>query len=369
MKLLVIQPWFSAIGHPAQSLLSFASAVGRNGLIEYLVSWDGDNKSWGDSLSRLEAYGEVTTFSVSSAVGAGNTLKALFAACRRYPQRRFDRLFFFDGSILMLAVWWPFFAWMMPIERITLLHLFAPSFGRQAKLKHWIIGRFLKRTEVRLYLRTEELANAWREAFQNVGGSSIRHLPSLEIADDLPATRPHIFSGAPKFGIIGQIRVGKAIEWLVPAFSSEESLGTLTVAGEFNSPETRMRLSMLNGFPGLINRYLSEDEMLDLAAQQDYLLMLYDNWDRRMESAVLYLAARVNRPVIVYGDSWCGRKVREYGCGVVAPESREETMALLRVLPRPGTSEYASLLEGMESFREAHSTRALRGRVVAELLE
>jgi hypothetical protein len=222
---------------------------------------------------------------------------------------------------------------------------------------------------VRLYLRTEELVEAWRNAFRDVRSDHIRHLPSLEIDDDGPTLKPSVSSDVLKFGIIGQIRIGKAIEWLVPAFIKEKTLGVLTVAGEFNLPETRLHLSMLNGFSGLINRYLSENEMLELAAQQDYLLMLYDNWDRRMESAVLYLAARANRPVIVYGDSWCGRMVGEYGCGIVAPESRTETLALLRGLPMPESAQYAALLSGMEAFREAHSTRALRGRVISELLE
>jgi hypothetical protein len=103
MRLLVIQPWFSAIGHPAQSLLSFASALGRNEEVEYLVSWDRNDDSWGESLSRLQAYGGVATFEVSSPAGSANTRKALFSVWRQYVQSRFDRLFFFEGSILNLA--------------------------------------------------------------------------------------------------------------------------------------------------------------------------------------------------------------------------------------------------------------------------
>jgi hypothetical protein len=49
-----------------------------------------------------------------------------------------------------------------------------------------------------------------------------------------------------------------------------------------------------------------------------------------MESAVLYLAARVNRPIVVYGDSWCGKMVKELRCGVVAPVDHEEIVELLR---------------------------------------
>jgi len=83
---------------------------------------------------------------------------------------------------------------------------------------------------------------------------------------------------------------------------------------------------------------------------------------------VLYLAARVNRPVVVYGDGWCGRMVKEFGCGVIASDDREETVDLLRRIPRPGSTEYASLLKGMAEFRRAHSFKSMRERVIHELL-
>lgn len=86
-------------------------------------------------------------------------------------------------------------------------------------------------------------------------------------------------------------------------------------------------------------------------AEQDYLLILYDLWDKRIESAVLYFAARANRPVVVYGDSWSGRMVREFGCGVVAPVGHGETVDLLRRIPCPGSAEYARLFKGMAEFR------------------
>jgi hypothetical protein len=133
-------------------------------------------------------------------------------------------------------------------------------------------------------------------------------------------------------------------------------------------PKTRDEISVLSGFDGFINRFMSESDMLEQAAEQDYLLMLYDQWDKRMESAVLYLAARVNRPVIVYGDSWCGRKVREFGCGLIAPVVRQQAIEFLRTIPRPGSIEYASLLDGMTAFRVAHSVESLRPIVMQELL-
>lgn len=372
MKLLIIQPWFCAIGHPAQSLINLASAIGRDERVEYLVSSNGEVGHFNDSVERLRTWGEVESYVVTTAVDDSNTTRALLALSRmKLKGRQYQRILFFDESLFVLALLWPLFSLWLSVERISVLHLFGPNpviMERRNPWQRFVIGRFLKRPEVRFYLRTEELAAAWRAAFKKVDSGKITNLPSLEIPDDVPQQYPKKFSDTLAFGIIGQIRMGKGIEWLVPAFQKDATLGKLTVAGEFNMPQTREQLSVLSGFDGFANCFMSENDMLERAAGQDYLLMLYDLWDKRMESAVLYLAARVNRPVVVYGDSWCGRMVREFGCGVVTSVDREETVALLRRVPRPGSTEYAKLLKGMDAFRQAHSVKSLRGRVIQELL-
>ena len=372
MKLLIIQPWLCAIGHPAQSLNNLASAIGKDERVHYLVSHDIEaSEFFLSSIKSLNMWGEVKSFMTTTQSGRLNTVKALLTLwCMRLSGNHYQRIFFFDESLFELALLWPLFSLGLSIERIGVLHLFGPNLGmrRRDSWARFVIGRFLKRHEVRFYLRTEELATAWQEAFNTVPTQQIRHLPSLEIPDDVLKQYPKRSSDTLAFGIIGQIRIGKGIEWLVPVFQSNADLGTLTVAGEFNTPQTCEQLSVLKGFDGFINCFMSESDMLKRAAGQDYLLMLYDVWDKRMESAVLYLAARVNRPVVVYGDSWCGRMVREFGCGVLASVGREETVDLLRRIPRPGSSEYAMLSEGMAKFRQAHSVNSLRGRVIQELL-
>ena len=372
MKLLIIQPWFSAIGHPAQSLINMASAIGRDERVDYLVSGNTEAGFCLEPMERLRTWGKLERFAVTTPTGHSNTVRALLWLWRmRLKGRRYQRIFFFDESLVVLALLWPLLSLWLPVERFAVLHLFGPIRPRLG-IRNWVarfvIGRFLKRREVRFYLRTEELATTWRDTFNTVPTEQIRHLPSLEIPDDVPQQYPKRFSDTMTFGIIGQIRVGKGIEWLVPAFQNNTALGKLTVAGEFYMPQHREQLPVLSGFDGFINRFMSESDMLEMAAGQDYLLMLYDLWDKRMESAVLYLAARVNRPVVVYGDSWCGRMVKEFGCGVVAPVGRQETVDLLRRIPRPRSAEYARLLKGMAEFRQAHSVKSLRGRVIHELL-
>jgi len=244
-------------------------------------------------------------------------------------------------------------------------------FERRSWLTRLFIRRFLMRPDIRFYLRTEELAKAWKDAYKaNIKVESIGTLPSLEIPDGAVHQHSIYETDQVKFGVIGQIRPYKGLDWLVPAFQKYPDIGKLTVAGEYANKEFHEQLSFLDGFDGFVNGFMSEDEMLERSLNQDYLLILYDGiWDKRMESAVLYLAARVNRPVIVYGDSWSSRMVMEFGCGLVAPADRQQAIKFLRSIPRPGSPEYAGLLKGMAAFREAHSVKSLRPLLMKELLD
>lgn len=368
MKLLIIEPWFTGEGHPAQSLLNTASAIGRDDRVDYLVSFGNATEKYSVFRDRLGAWGRVFSFSVSAPVGAPNTIRAfLRLALMSLSGIRYQRVLFFDATLPVVALFWPIFSVLLGIDRVGVIQLQGPEVlgGRG---RRWLIKSFLRRSDVRLYLRTEELALAWRDQFSG----KILHLPSLEIPEKNYGMRLDFrCAGASdiKFGIIGQIRRGKGIDLLVRVFRQMPLIGQLTIAGGFSSNQAREELSILSGFDGFIEGFLSEEEMLKLAAEQDYLLMLYDeDWDPRLESAVLYLAARVNKPVIVYEGSWSGRMVREYGCGLLARTGEESVAQLLMQVPKPEDVGYAALLQGVASFRDEHSVGFLRTRLLDELL-
>lgn len=367
MTILLIQPWFTAIGHPAQSLLNLAEALRHDDRLEYLVSFQKKSKFFQESYRRLSALGQATYFTVDTQVGASNTARSLlWLLINRLQGKRYHRIFFLDESLLTLALLWPIISTLYPVDRLGVLHLFGPESIVKRRIANFLVGNFIKRREVKMYLRTEEMASAWREAYPEILYHKIEVLPSLEIPDEPCVKRTKVHQEEIAFGIIGQIRIGKSIEWLVPLFEQNVSLGRLTVAGEFNTQDTEKQLSVLSRFEGFRHCFMTEEELLKAVVQQDYLLMLYDHWDKRMESAVLYLAARANCPVIVYGDSWCGRMVREFGCGIIAPSERKNAAEFLAAVPRPGSEAYDALVTGILAFRQAYSSQTLRGRVIKE---
>ncbi|MDP8568092.1 hypothetical protein [Methylophilus aquaticus] len=366
-KVVIVQPWFTAVGHPAQSILNTAKALSSSTGISYLVSaQDGTSE---EPFKKLCVLADAENFKVSSSSLREGTLKALCKLFKLNKQkRRFQHVFFFDAHLVFLSILWPFFYSVLKPQRLSLIYLMGPERILRSRIATSFVSRFLRRKEVTLYLRTEELVGAWHKVFTRVPPTSIRHLPSLELPGPLAPIVSPIICNHLKFGILGQIRQGKGLEWLVPMFISKPELGELLVAGAFNNPREAEAMAFLQGFSGFRNEYLADDTMLAIAQQQHYLLMLYDNWDARMESAVLYLAARAGRPVIAFGNGWCGRQVIEYGNGLIAPSNHADIESLLQSLPRAGSKEYSKLLLGVERFRQEHSNHKLRDQYLNELV-
>lgn len=358
-NLLIVQPWFTAIGHPAQSLLNTASVLGVDDQISYLISREGGDNLFTGLVEQLGQYGRVETFSVPSSSIRTCTLLSLLALLRLRSDKKFESILFLDAHLVLLAFFWRWVAWLLRAEELSVIYLMGP----EKISSHWLarkaICSFLSRPDTKLLLRTEELAEAWRSAFPATVKNKIDVLPSLELVSiaSTPDSPPP--ANKLEFGILGQIRPGKSIERLVPLFTQSPDIGRLTVAGTFINQQHEEILAVLRSYPNFINRYLKEEELVMLAGKQHYLLMLYDNWDERMEAATLYLAGRVGRPVIVRGGGWCGRMVKTYSCGVLC-ERGDETADFFRSLPCPGEDEYTALLAGMARFREEHSGAAWR---------
>ena len=358
-RLVIIQPWFSAVGHPAQSLINTARIIGRNNDILYLISEVPGLGNVKFAKEKLQESGDVIEYPVQTDSVREGTLKGLSSLKKLLSaESSIDRIFFLDAHLVLLAALWPFYC-RPNIRALSVVYLFGPERVSRFWPVKWMLQRFLKRREVQLLLRTEELVSAWREAFLGV---NVKCLPSLELPEDDfdDAQYAQTPSAHIRFGVLGQIRTGKSLEWLVPLFKSDATLGKLTVAGTFNNDAERQSLSGLVGFEGFRDKFLTEDELVKYALAQDYLLMLYDHWDHRMEGAMMFLAARVNRPVIVFDKGWCGRMVHTYGNGVLAPENSQDFPQFAKALPGSGSPEYLKLLQGVASFKAAHSGAAVR---------
>lgn len=365
-KLIIIQPWFLALGHPAQSLLNTAKTIGVNSDISYLIPSKENLNSFDSVKCQLKKLGAVVEYPVQTESLREGTVKALTSIRKLLSSdKALNRIFFIDAHLILLAALWPFF-YQKKIKRIGVLYLAGPEGVVINRFKKVLVDRFLQRKEVLLFLRTDELVIDWQKEFPK---STIKSLPSLEIPSNYALSLNNKQdNNTINFGIIGQIRTGKSIERIVPLFQQDPSIGRLTVAGAFADKSQRVALNLLYSFEGFQDKFLTEDELLKSAAMQDYLLMLYDKWDSRMESAIMFVAARVNKPVIVYDKGWAGRMVRTYGNGVSAASEEIDFLKFLKGLPNPTSHEYQKLIDGVAKFREAHASENVRDVFLQEIL-
>ena len=367
-NIVIIQPWFTAKGHPAQSLLNTARALESSEGIDYLISLEGEKQPFFKMSQELSEFASFHAFRVNSASLQIGTLKALMCLFKRRKLLGDTTILFLDGHLIVFACCWLFLRFWICPKRIGLLYLKGPerihSYWLTRKLVAWLLGF----KEFVLYLRTEELEKDWKKLFSDTDESHVRTIPSLELSNCALSKLAPKKEQQLNFGVIGQIRKGKGLEWLVPLFQQNSRLGKLTVAGTFYNEAEEKALPQLRSFEGFRNEFLSEEAMLSCAKQQDYLLMLYDDWDARMESAILYLAAKVRRPVIAYNRGWCGRKVAMFGCGLLV-SNNVDFEAFLASLPHTESKEYTELLEGVDRFVQAHSGEVARTEFLRALLE
>jgi len=369
LKTVIVQPWFTAIGHPAQSTLNTAKALGKRDDVAYLVA-NPHASAFEPFSAGIADYGRVVGFRAPGGFLRMSTLLAIAALARlarRTPE--LERVFFLDAHLLTLASLWRFVPpRLRGVRSLGSIYLAGPEPIAAHAMKRFIVTDFVSAPGRRLFLRTGELADAWRAAFPEIPASHIDTIASLEILDDRDVVPPRERVTRARFGVIGQVRPGKGLEWLVPLFLGASAPGELFVAGTFTNAEHRARLPMLEGYPNFDNRFLAENEMLSTAGAQDYVLALYDDWDSRMEAATMFLAARVGRPVIVYDEGWPGRMVREFGCGIGVARQHRPDARFFAGLPHPGDPAYRSLLAGVERFRQAHGGAASRDAFLEKLL-
>jgi len=227
MRVLIVQPWFTAIGHPAQSVLNTARALGVRPDVGYLISDPGKGE-FAATASELQSYGSVERFHSRGDSLCAGTLFSLPAVLRIARQQTdLHHVFFLDAHLVALAAGWPRIARSAGrVRLVSSVYLGGPEHITSHVLARAIVSRFLSSSGRRLFLRTAELQQAWRDAFPNLPRERIETVPSLELADDGNIPSPVRDNEEIRFGVVGQVRPGKGLEWLVPLFAQNSRLGT-----------------------------------------------------------------------------------------------------------------------------------------------
>lgn len=357
-KVIAIQPWFTAPGHPAQSTLNFARVIPAAHLAGVLIP-ETPRQSPFDLVARaIQMHAPLCRFRAVGQRWRLNTALSALAA-RRYRRRiaaKQSVYLFIDADLFVVGM-------MCAIaffkeDSVCMVQLTGPESTLAHPVKQKTTIAALQSGRLKLLLRTPELTDAWRRAFPHFA-DRIQLLPTIEsVVPPLPETQPRS-DRAVHIGVIGQIRVGKAIPALLAAAESAIGQAVVTVHGPLYPHQAESFIRLMRRHPQVHIGFMPEENMLRAALQNDYISCLAepDLWDTRMESASFWLAMKVARPVICFAEGWIGDMVRRTGCGVIL--ARERLNEELHSLP-PRTSErYHRLCSQIDTLRAASSPEAL----------
>lgn len=205
-NLLIVQPWFTALGHPAQSTLNTAAVLGASAQAVYLISREFGKGPFSEAEQRLRSHGRVETFFVPSSSIRTCTLLSFLALIRLGASGKFERILFLDAHLVLLAFFWRWVAWLVKPEQLSVVYLVGPEKISCHPMAKAVVSSFLSRSDTLLFLRTEELAMAWRNAFPTIPKAKIDVLPSLELTENIPIPNQPTPTKELKFGILGQVR-------------------------------------------------------------------------------------------------------------------------------------------------------------------
>jgi len=372
---LLLQPWLSAEGHPAQSTLSIARTLSQYIPFELMTFRVREGDHADDVINQLRNFAPLHDFvsveSVDSfsSIGAGSSLLLEEALSRSREIGKSCIAVFLDASIQHLARF-SFFQNLRPLYRIGLIELHGPEEFDKCKItnvrevaRYSYLRRFLMRDNVILGVRTDELRQAWCMSGL-IKEKRCRVVPNLEVASyspyykDINTDNPPVERSNLAFSIVGQIRDTKNINRIVQIFNQNTNLGFLHISGFLRMKDFPEGIEPHNAFekPRIICdfRMLSEKEMINTLKRSHYSLMLYCDIDTRMESSMLYTSVAAGVPVIACNRGWLARMVGNNGLGyLVDPYDSSAILNRLRNVALPGTKEYENFLVNIKGFLES----------------
>lgn len=360
----LVQPWFSDAGHPSASLLRLSENFNEAKVFHQVLVYSvpKQHSAWqNEILKKLQA----TSFSAHAllqkllgTLATGSMVTARHVC--KLPKSA--KIVYLDANLYVLSVALSIFRFRQHSIHVVLLQspesYQAGWVGRLFKWP-WVV-RYMRRGNAHVILRTQELASAWREVFPKYSQRIhvIEHMDMLGqsiVENNTSPSAQHLDES--RFLVAGQIRPEKSIERLLDVFKQYPKVGRLEVLGACR--DARL-LGLFHGLPSHIevqNKYVSDVELAEAFERSDYQLMLYCDWDHRMESAMLYHSVLQGCPLICYQEGWLGRMVGEHRLGWIIKQGSLETIAeQLLSLPSPGEDAYLQRQENLRTFYEQYGS-------------
>ncbi|GCA80680.1 MAG: glycosyltransferase [Microcystis aeruginosa LG13-03] len=361
----LIQPWFYSPGHPATSLLRTYRAIKKFVVVNVVVYIPKDGilsehlNNCTTELQAIQISGSTWLENLVGTLAAGSWMSVSYLA-RHQKNINTLNIFFLDANLYILCLAIKLFK-IRP-DRLNVLCMLGPDFFQRNTLdkifKFTLVKEILKYDFFYLFLRTQELANSWKEELPEFA-CKINYLPSLELNDieiSSVENNNHKKPQAAKpivFLVSGQIRPEKSIEQLVRIFAGNNFPAQLRIVGSIIDTKLKEFLNQYTSHDKIYikDHFLNEQEMFAELHNSSYNVMLYDPWDERMESAMLFMSLKYQIPVVCYDSGWLGNHVKQKNLGwTIAKNKKEHLAEFLATIPRPDSPEYLRVGENLKKW-------------------
>jgi hypothetical protein len=359
--MVLVQPWYSAPGHPAQSILNLSRVVPQTAINCVLISSAGNRPALRQMAAEMAQRVPLRVFRTWSTNLRVNTLLAVvkLAFLRLGAQRRSLILFFVDCDLPLVCLLLSL-GGLRQYAKVCLVHLGGPEPFTRNRLKHLLFSRALRTRPFLMFVRTADLRDSWATHYP-LAKASLRVLPPIEAVAPAGWRQPQIrLAGPLRLAVIGQIRIGKYIPALLSAADLDRDSIVVAVHGPLYPGQPTEFLRTVQAHPQVRVGFMPEQTMLTTAAEHDYLSCIFeeDKWDVRMESATFWLAIRAGRPVVCNASGWVASMVHITGCGFILPRAAVDHLAL-REIPRRDTALYRQYCANVDILRAKLTPGAL----------
>tara|TARA_B100000214_G_C23943016_1_gene616626 strand:+ start:178 stop:1293 length:1116 start_codon:yes stop_codon:yes gene_type:complete len=326
-KVLFIQPYYFYGGHYFQAFNHLIKNLYNYKNYDFMVSINKkiNNKSFENDFKKINKYKKIYTFNSSkNTMSVFNVIKA-FIKCI-FLKKKIDIFFYYEADIFALSCLYFFFPFFFKNKETIVYTFYSSAFLRRRRsvnINIFFIRNFLKKKRVKFYSRSIEHRNSWRRAIPGCD-KKINIIPSLDYPPVEINKVKKIRNGKLKFGSVGQIRLGKSLDFLNDYFLKNKKYDFLILGG-YADKTAEKNLGFINSKFIEKKKFLEFDYIIKKSSKLDYLVLLYDDYlDINTEVSSFFLAVRLRTPIICFPtNNWLRKVFSKYKAGIMIKSVNE----------------------------------------------
>jgi len=348
-KVLFIQPYYFYGGHYFQAFNHLIKNLHKYENYDFMVSVNKkiNNQSFENDFKKINEYKKIYTFKSSkNTMSVFNVVKAFFKCV--LMRKKIDIFFYYEADIFALSCLYFFFPFLFNNKETIVYTFYSSAFlkrRRNENINIFFIKNFLKRKGVKFYSRSIEHRDSWRESISGCD-DKINIIPSLDYPPEEIKKVNKTRDGKLKFGSVGQIRLGKSLDFLNDYFLKNNQY-EFFILGGYADKRAEENLGFINEKFIEKKKFLEFDYITEKSSQLDYLVLLYDDYlDINTEVSSFFLAVRLRTPIICFPtNNWLRKVFSKYKSGIMI-NSLEE----FKNFPLRDSDEYKNFIRSLEKY-------------------